>query len=113
MSYASDSHIAVLDGTELDLSRDLVDVTGVVWAWTGKRDRRGQPLMRSRLDADTETTFPSVRRALPLDLVYADHGPLIPAAAPTPPAIRRAAWTAPSPRHLAHLLDSLKGGTHA
>lgn len=87
MSYAADSHIAVLDGTELDLSRDLVDVTGVVWAWTGKRDRRGQPLMRSR-HPDPER----VEKPLPLDLVYADHGPLIPAAAPVTAADRIAAF---------------------
>jgi hypothetical protein len=82
MSYAADSHIAVLDGTVLDLSRDLVDVTGVAWTWTGKRDRRGQPLMQSPLAATP----------LPLDLVYADHGPLIPAAAPVTTAERLAAF---------------------
>lgn len=104
MSYASSSHIAVLDGTVLDLSRDLIDVTGTAWFWTGDRDDRGWQLMQSR--------YPSPglqERPLPLDLVYAERGPLIPAAAPTPPAIRRAAWTAPSPRHLAQLLNTPKG----
>lgn len=89
MSYAADSHIAVLDGTVLDLSRDLVDVTGVVWAWTGVRDDRGQPLMRSRLNA----SFMHHAGPVPLDLVYADHGPLIPAAAPVTTEERIAAFT--------------------
>lgn len=90
MSYAADSHIAVLDGTVLDLSRDLVDVTGVVWAWTGKRDRRGQPLMRSRLNA----SFMHHAKPVPLDEVYANHGPLIPQPAPVTAAERLAAYTA-------------------
>lgn len=108
MSYAASSHIAVLDGTVLDLSGDLVDVTGTAWFWTGERDGRGWQLMQSR---QPDTRRPE--KPLPLDLLYAERGPLIPAAAPTTPAARRAAWTAPSPRHLAQLLNTPKGDCNA
>ncbi|HET6633808.1 MAG TPA: phiSA1p31-related protein [Streptomyces sp.] len=105
MSYASSAHIAVLDGTVLDLSGDVVDVTGTAWFWTGERDDRGWQLMQSRQPASHRS---HIEKPLPLDLVYAERGPLIPATAPTTAAARRAAWTAPSPRHLAQLLNTPK-----
>lgn len=67
-------YIAVLDGAELDLRHDWVDSVGVVWTWTGKRDRDGRHLMASRLNA----AFLHGAQPLPIDVVYRDHGPLIP-----------------------------------
>lgn len=67
-------YIAVLDGAELDLRHDWVDVVGVVWTWTGKRDPDGRHLMVSRLNA----AFRHNHEPLPIDVVYRDHGPLLP-----------------------------------
>ncbi|MFD4921203.1 phiSA1p31-related protein [Streptomyces goshikiensis] len=56
------------DGVEFDLDCEFVDVTGVVWSWTGGWSAAGEPLLRS------DASGPD----LPLPDVYLYHGPLIP-----------------------------------
>ncbi|MFD6180119.1 phiSA1p31-related protein [Streptomyces goshikiensis] len=56
------------DGVEFDLDCEFVDVTGVVWAWTGGWSLAGEPLLRS------DASGPD----LPLPDAYYYHGPLIP-----------------------------------
>ena len=74
------------DGTDFDLTLAYADVTGVEWVWTGQSDERGEPLMASRMRAETYPHGPLI--SLP-DL-YATHGPLIPLPArPDTDLIRR------------------------
>jgi hypothetical protein len=58
---------AEFDGTEYDLALTWIDARGCPWKWTGRRNA-DMPLMRSALD-----------EILPLDEVYANWAPLIPA----------------------------------
>ncbi|OII63800.1 hypothetical protein BJP40_02665 [Streptomyces sp. CC53] len=125
----------VLDGTELDLTRQWIDVYGARWEWRGLTSGSGEPLMHHLDEAP-----------MPLSEVYATYGPLIPAprsstsaeirealvrpaaercpraAAPTPsavlpvpvavPALRAPAGPpppGPSPRVFAALLQRLRG----
>lgn len=62
------------DGIDFDLTRPYADVMGVEWVFTGRYDQRGEPLMGSRMRAETYPHGPLI--SLP-DL-YATHGPLIP-----------------------------------
>lgn len=66
--------VFVWDGQEYDLSVPWVDVTGIVWRWTGRQTPTGEPLMRA---AGGWTPRP-------LPDVYHDHGPLIPQLPPAP-----------------------------
>lgn len=56
------------DGVEFDLDCEFVDVTGVVWSWTGAWSPAAEPMLRS------EGLGPD----LPLPDAYWYHGPLIP-----------------------------------
>ncbi len=56
------------DGVEFDLDGDFVDVTGVVWSWTGGWTSGEAPILRS------DASGPD----LSLPDVYHYHGPLLP-----------------------------------
>lgn len=56
------------DGVEFDLDCEFVDVTGVVWVWTGEWSPAKEPMLRS------DASGPD----LPLPDAYYYHGPLIP-----------------------------------
>ncbi|MEW1803269.1 phiSA1p31-related protein [Streptomyces virginiae] len=58
----------VHDGVVFDLDCEFVDVTGVVWAWTGEWSPAKEPMLGS--DAGGPD--------LPLPDAYYYHGPLIP-----------------------------------
>lgn len=58
----------VHDGVEFDLDYEFVDVTGVVWSWTGDWTADGEPILGS------DASGPD----LPLPDVYLYHGPLLP-----------------------------------
>lgn len=67
------------DGTRIDLSRELCDVLGTTWQWTGSRDSDGSPLMTVDLLGD------SSERAVSLPDLWQRRGPLLelpPAPAP-------------------------------
>lgn len=58
------------DGTVFDLTISYADVIGVVWRWTGRRNKAGEPLMLANNDGhETPVSLPDV---------YSCHGPLIP-----------------------------------
>lgn len=73
LRLAADEY-ALLDGTVLDLRHDFADCAGVVWTYTGRRTRKGEPLMRSRQDPKQLHEA----KPVPLSDVYRCHGPLIP-----------------------------------
>lgn len=56
------------DGVEFDPDCEFVDVTGVVWAWTGDWSPAAEPMLRS------DASGPD----LPLPDAYYYHGPLLP-----------------------------------
>lgn len=56
------------DGVEFDLDCEFVDVTGVVWSWTGGWSPAAEPMLRS------DGSGPD----LPLPDAYYYHGPLMP-----------------------------------
>lgn len=56
------------DGVAFDLDCDFVDVTGVVWSWTGDWSLAAEPMLRSDCPGAD----------LPLPDAYFYHGPLIP-----------------------------------
>ncbi|MEU7066948.1 phiSA1p31-related protein [Streptomyces sp. NPDC046161] len=56
------------DDVEFDLDCKFVDVTGVIWSWTGGWSPAGEPMLRS------DASGPD----LPLPDAYYYHGPLIP-----------------------------------
>jgi hypothetical protein len=56
------------DDIEFDLDCEFVDVTGVIWSWTGGWSPASEPMLRS------DASGPD----LPLPDAYYYHGPLIP-----------------------------------
>ena len=70
-----------LDGTPVDLDRAQQAGDGTRWLWTFDHTDAGEPLML-RLDAEGQP-------ALPLSVVYRDHGPLTPVPQPTTAAMYR------------------------
>ncbi|MFD8577330.1 phiSA1p31-related protein [Streptomyces virginiae] len=73
---------------EFDLDCEFVDVTGVVWSWTGGWSPAGEPMLGS------DASGPD----LPLPDAYYYHGPLIPR--------RRKTTVKPS----AAFMDTLRAG---
>jgi hypothetical protein len=67
------------DGVEFDLDCEFVDVTGVIWSWTGGWSPAGEPMLRS------DASGPD----LPLPDAYYYHGPLIPRRRPDQGRSRR------------------------
>ncbi|MFS0694335.1 phiSA1p31-related protein [Streptomyces nitrosporeus] len=92
-------------GITYDLTRDLIDVYGTRWTWTGTTDTDGTPLVRTGDDPAQRLTH-----------VYWTAGPLIQAPAPVTHADRHAAFTTPvcatvpsaTPRTVAALLGRLR-----
>lgn len=56
------------DDIEFDLDCEFVDVTGVIWSWTGGWSPAGEPVLQSD----------GPGHDLPLPDAYFYHGPLIP-----------------------------------
>ncbi|MFD6113656.1 phiSA1p31-related protein [Streptomyces yangpuensis] len=61
-------NLYVHDEVVFDLDCEFVDVTGVVWSWTGGQTEGGEPILAS------DASGPD----LPLPDVYLYHGPLLP-----------------------------------
>ena len=78
----------VLDGTQIDLDRAQTALDDSRWLWTCEHTESGEPLMQ-RIDRHGDG-------ALPLSVVYRDHGPLAPDAVRTPAALYRQALEAAS-----------------
>jgi hypothetical protein len=57
------------DDIEFDLDLEFVDVTGVVWSWTGEWSPAAEPMLRSDAPSGPD---------LPLPDAYFYHGPLLP-----------------------------------
>lgn len=100
MTAPISGNFALLDGIVLPLDRDLIDVTGVHWRWTGRRDTDGQPLMQSLGEPNYpgDPCRPIAGVPVPLADVYRHHGPLIPAPhRPTLGEMRAAITRQPTP----------------
>lgn len=69
------------NGTRFDLSWGWADVEGGVWTWTGRRNDRGEPIMRDRTDGPE----------LPLPDLWHRKGPLLAQAPPGRPNYMRGA----------------------
>ncbi|MCD9194253.1 phiSA1p31-related protein [Streptomyces albireticuli] len=88
-----------IDGTVFDLGRRLVDATGGRWAWTGRRDGQGSPLMRFVPRPGDEPDMAAAERVpVPLTDLWWFHGPLLPEQRPLRAEDYRRALRAPSPR---------------
>ncbi|MEV7466208.1 phiSA1p31-related protein [Streptomyces kronopolitis] len=72
--------LAQFDGTEYDLALTWIDARGCPWKWAGRWAADEMPIMRSAVD-----------EILPLDEVYANWAPLLPAPRPLLAADVRAA----------------------
>ncbi|MFS0695861.1 phiSA1p31-related protein [Streptomyces nitrosporeus] len=72
-------------GITYDLDRDLIDVYGARWTWTGTTDTDGTPFVQTGDDTPQRLTH-----------VYWTDGPLIPAPLPVTYADRHAAFTTPA-----------------
>jgi hypothetical protein len=57
------------DDIEFDLDCEFVDVTGVVWSWTGEWSPAAEPMLRSDAPSGPD---------LPLSDAHFYHGPLLP-----------------------------------